>query len=254
MSGSPLAVPPQRPERPSCDRRFRILRTDDGSHTLVDAASGEAFHSGSGAATECRHVYLENSGIGERLRQGRGASVLEIGFGTAMAFALTAAEAMRAGARLEYVAIERRPLDARLLSQVLSSAGEPRPEYAEVRRRLLDQLQAWSPRAGSSHTLDIASHCRLRLDIGDALDWHPRPAERFTAVYFDPFSPAANPELWGKPMLSRMGRVLAEGGRLVSYCVSSTVRRTLESCGFRVRRLPGPPGGKREVLVAEQGN
>jgi tRNA U34 5-methylaminomethyl-2-thiouridine-forming methyltransferase MnmC len=37
---------------------------------------------------------------------------------------------------------------------------------------------------------------------------------------------------------------------LVSYCVNGQVRRALEQAGFKVMRLPGPPGGKREVLAA----
>lgn len=228
------------------------MRTDDGSHTLVEVASGDTFHSGCGAAAECRHVYLENSGIGERLRQGRRAAVLEIGFGTGMAFAITAAEAIRSGAKLEYVAIERRPLDAPLLEQVLTPADDPQPEYAEVRRRLLEQMREVSPQSGSTHQFEFAATCRLRLEVCDAVDWRPRREAHFDAIYFDPFSPASNPKLWESPVLGRMRDALKVGGRLVSYCVSSRVRRTLELEGFQVRRLPGPPGGKREVLLAEK--
>lgn len=247
---------PDRPQRESSDPRFRIMRTDDGSHTLVDVASGDSFHSGSGAASECRDVYLENSGIGEHLRGRRQASVLEIGFGTGMAFVLTAAEAIRSGARLEYVAIERRPLHARLLAEVLSPEDDPGREYGEVRQRLIERLGSFAPRIGNrigdSRLLQIAPGCRLRLETCDAVDWRPAADERFAAVYFDPFSPASNPELWEPPMLSRMHAALEEGGRLVSYCVSGEVRRRLQSVGFKVHRRPGPPGGKREVLVAEK--
>ena len=243
---------PDRPQRASTDPRFRVLRTDDGSHTLVDVASGDSFHSGSGAASECRHVYLENSGIGDRLRSGRSASVLEIGFGTGMAFAITAAAAIRSGARLEYVAIERRPLDARLVAEVLSPADDLGGEYAAVRQRLVEWLSDVPLRSGESHLLRIAPGCRMRLEVCDAAEWHPVEEERFAAVYFDPFSPASNPELWELPMLARMHELLEEGGRLVSYCVSSEVRRRLQSVGFTVHRRPGPPGGKREVLTAER--
>ncbi len=42
-----------------------------------------------------------------------------------------------------------------------------------------------------------------------------------------------------------------EARRLFStYCVSSQVRRQLGEAGFLVERIPGPPGGKREVLRA----
>ena len=35
-----------------------------------------------------------------------------------------------------------------------------------------------------------------------------------------------------------------------TYCAKGAVRRLLQSVGFTVERLPGPPGGKREILRA----
>ncbi len=47
-----------------------------------------------------------------------------------------------------------------------------------------------------------------------------------------------------------MHRALRTGGKLDSYCVNRRVRDDLALAGFEVDRVPGPPGGKREVLVA----
>ena len=58
-----------------------IQITDDGSRTLLNPASGIAFHSASGALAETLHVYLENSGVGEKLRQGIEVQVIEVGLG-----------------------------------------------------------------------------------------------------------------------------------------------------------------------------
>lgn len=41
-----------------------------------------------------------------------------------------------------------------------------------------------------------------------------------------------------------------EGGMLTTYCAKGAVRRMLQAAGFVVERLPGPPGGKREILRA----
>jgi tRNA U34 5-methylaminomethyl-2-thiouridine-forming methyltransferase MnmC len=38
---------------------------------------------------------------------------------------------------------------------------------------------------------------------------------------------------------------------LVTYCAKGAVRRTLMEAGFRVERLPGPPG-KRQMLRARK--
>lgn len=266
---------PERSQTASSDPRFRILQTDDGSRTLVDVATGDTFHSGCGAAAECRYVYLENSGSGARLRSHQPTSVLEVGFGTGMAFVLTAAEALRGGAPLDYMALERRLLPAAVIEQILadppnsvppsnasqapnwaSEAGAfraslSRPEYARVRAGLLAQLAALPAGASGDQHLQLSADCRLGLVLGDAAEWQPSGEERFDAIYFDPFSPASNPQLWEPEVLRRMRTALAPEGRLVSYCVNRVVRDRLASVGFRVRRVPGPPGGKREVLIAE---
>lgn len=243
---------PERPQTASSDPRFRVMQTDDGSRTLVEIASGDTFHSGCGAAAECRHVYLENSGCGARLRSQQPTSVLELGFGTGMAFVLTAAEALRGGARLDYMALEQRLLPVEVLAEVLAdSAATPGPEYAAVRSALLAKLAELPAGASGVQELQLTADCRLRLVLADAVEWQPSNAERYDAIYFDPFSPASNPRLWEPSVLRRMRMALAPLGRLVSYCVSSQIRGRLEAVGFRVRRVPGPLGGKREVLIAE---
>jgi len=46
-----------------------------------------------------------------------------------------------------------------------------------------------------------------------------------------------------------MHNALKRGGILVTYSAKGSVRRALQAVGFRVERLPGPPG-KREMLRA----
>lgn len=262
---------PERPQSASLDPRFRVMRTDDGSRTLLEIETGDTFHSGCGAVAECLHVYLENSGVGERLRSRRPTSVLEVGFGTGMAFALTAAEAIRSGTSLRYVALEHRLLPPAVMEQVLRDRDSPTgtdpnqqnavpalpalpalTEYAQVCRELCQGLGGLPVGARGSHDLELTGECRLRLHLGDAAQWQAAGESNFDAVYFDPFSPASSPRLWEVSVLRRMFAVLEPQGRLVSYCVSRLVRERLESVGFHVRRAPGPPGGKREVLIAER--
>ena len=46
-----------------------------------------------------------------------------------------------------------------------------------------------------------------------------------------------------------MYNFLGENGIMVTYCAKGQVRRDLLEIGFKVERLPGPPG-KREMLRA----
>ena len=45
---------------------------------------------------------------------------------------------------------------------------------------------------------------------------------------------------------------MGEKGILTTYCAKGVVRRMLQTAGFTVERLPGPPGGKREILRARK--
>jgi tRNA U34 5-methylaminomethyl-2-thiouridine-forming methyltransferase MnmC len=45
--------------------------------------------------------------------------------------------------------------------------------------------------------------------------------------------------------------VLSSEGIWVSYCAKGEVRRNLQTAGFQVERLQGPPG-KREMLRAKK--
>ncbi|MEZ6076239.1 MAG: MnmC family methyltransferase [Pirellulaceae bacterium] len=92
----------------------------------------------------------------------------------------------------------------------------------------------------------------LHSTVSDANQMHTGQAAGYDAVYFDPFSPETNPELWTSEVLEVAAAALCPGGLLTSYCVKSTVRRAMQQCGMLVRKAAGPVGGKREVLVAQR--
>jgi len=104
-------------------------------------------------------------------------------------------------------------------------------------------------------TCSISEHVDFHLLVGDALSLVDsriieRLASHFDSVYFDPFSPETNPELWTHDLLSVMHQLLHPPGKLTSYCVKGSVRRNLGDIGFEVHKANGPAGGKREVLQA----
>ena len=68
-------------------------------------------------------------------------------------------------------------------------------------------------------------------------------------IYFDAFGPRVEDKLWNKDVLKLMYNFLGENGIMVTYCAKGQVRRDLLEIGFKVERLPGPPG-KREMLRA----
>jgi tRNA U34 5-methylaminomethyl-2-thiouridine-forming methyltransferase MnmC len=72
---------------------------------------------------------------------------------------------------------------------------------------------------------------------------------QFDVIYFDAFGARVQPELWTEEIFAKMFTALKSGGTLVTYSAKGSVRRAMQSVGFTVERLPGPPG-KREMLRA----
>jgi tRNA U34 5-methylaminomethyl-2-thiouridine-forming methyltransferase MnmC len=240
---------PHRKTFDSVDSRWQIRITDDGSPTLVDRDSGDSMHSGCGAWGETQHVYLRNSGIESRLQNGVPSRVLEIGLGSGMGCLMTAELAESTGVDVQYVALERLLPPSSLVRQLEFASLGIRESIIEDYCRLLDDAQQNLTNT-SLHRSSLAKRCELAIHIGDALLWNAEDERAFDAIYFDPYSPESNAELWDEPFLSKMHDVLASGGRLVSYCVNRRVRDRLSSVGFEVQRVRGPVGGKREVLIA----
>lgn len=73
--------------------------------------------------------------------------------------------------------------------------------------------------------------------------------EQHDLIYFDAFGARVQPELWTETLFQKMYDALCSNGILVTYAAKGSVRRAMLAVGFKVERLPGPPG-KREMLRA----
>ena len=74
----------------------------------------------------------------------------------------------------------------------------------------------------------------------------------FDLVYFDAFAPEKQPEMWSEELFRNIYAGMNTDGILTTYCAKGVIRRLLQAVGFTVERLPGPPGGKREILRASK--
>lgn len=239
---------PGRPERPRTETSspaWRQVVTDDGSRTLECVRSGQTHHSESGALAESRHVYLENSLVGERLRGGGTVRVFETGFGVGLNFWVTASVALRYNASLEYVSVEENLPPASVIEALQFDRLE------ECQPAIGVFLPLLASAAGATRSV-VVSRCQVTLQVlrEDVRNYQLASLGEFDALYHDPFSPEVNPELWSGEFLARLAKTLKPGGRLVTYCCRSEIKRRLRAAGLVVIPAPGPPGGKREVLIA----
>lgn len=185
-----------------------------------------------GALTESTHIFI-NCGL--RHCRKSDVTVFEVGFGTGLNAALTALSTDNR--HIDYHSVERYPLSAD------DAAAYSRTVEAPV-DGMIRQLNAAAWDAPTAVTPQFTLH-KILGDVATT----PLP-EGIDVVYFDAFAPEKQPEMWSESIFIRIYDAMADCGILTTYCAKGAVRRLLQSVGFTVERLPGPPGGKREILRA----
>ena len=215
----------------------RIEQTQDGSYTLYVPSMDEHYHSVKGALTESLHIFVQT---GLKAHPAASPRVLEIGFGTGLNAFLTWMEADASRRVVRYTTLERYPVDEalwRAMAYPQHVAPERADDFARLHRCGWDSEVALDP---------WFRFCKRQADVTA----YPFPPSAYDVVYWDAFAPEKQPEMWTRPLMEQMYATLDEGGLLVTYCAKGAVRRLLQDVGFEVERLPGPPGGKREILRA----
>lgn len=89
---------------------------------------------------------------------------------------------------------------------------------------------------------------QARIIIGDARKTVPNWTETANAWFLDGFSPAKNPELWGKDLMKSVASHTAIRGTFSTYTASGFIRRNLQNAGFTVERVKGF-GPKRHMSI-----
>lgn len=210
--------------------------TADGSDTLYVPELNEHYHSVKGALTESAHIFIQ---MGLNHAQAANPRVLEIGFGTGLNAFLTLLEAEKSQRAIHFTSIERFPLSEDIVRK-LSYPETIAPEECE--RFYALHTAPWN------QEVKISPYFTLHKIEGDFT--HFSFSECYDVVYFDAFAPEKQPEMWSQPLFDNLYRQMNPGGILTTYCAKGVVRRMLQAAGFTVERLPGPPGGKREILRA----
>ena len=214
----------------------RSLRmTDDGSHTLYVDKLDEPYHSTHGALQESMHVFIEQGLL--TLSKPK-LNILEMGFGTGLNALLTMHFARQGKQEVHYHAVEKYPLS--------------KAEYSQLN---FEQLMDGAPTGFLNLIHDAEWEKSIQISDGFSLfkeqaDFRSMNLPRdFDLVYFDAFSPDKQPELWSTEVFATIAKSTRKGAVLVSYSSKGIVRRTLTSCGFNIKKVPGPPG-KREMIRA----
>ena len=213
-----------------------LRQTADGSSTLFVPELQEHYHSINGAVQESTHIFI---GYGCKEISKADINILEIGFGTGLNAWLTALEAETSQKRFTYTSLEKFPLTREEIDLLNYPKLAETPFSAELFKRIHD--------AEWGENIELTPHFTLQKMESDVQTY--TPTQTFDIIYFDAFAPAVQPELWTEEIFQKMYNALNHGGILVTYCAQGQVKRNMKAAGFRIERLPGPPG-KREITRA----
>jgi queuine tRNA-ribosyltransferase len=235
----PASIPPLPLAAPG--PRFEIVLTSLGVPAVRDAVLGEVMHPVVGPSVESERLYVAQSRLRDALAEpGPPLVLFDVGLGAASnaLAALAAAEGAPAGRRLEIVSFEA---DTGALALATSDEGAARlglaPGPLAAARALLAGGRFESPRVV------------WRLVRGDVLETLPAEGARADLVFWDPFSPRANPALWTLAAFAALRARCADGARVFTYSTATATRSALLLAGFFVG-AGDPSGPKQETTAA----
>jgi tRNA U34 5-methylaminomethyl-2-thiouridine-forming methyltransferase MnmC len=219
----------------------QVIVTADGSSTVSIPEMNVTYHSTHGAIRESIHVFIQ-AGLNQALSSYSSISILEMGFGTGLNALLTLIETEAVQKPVHYTAIELYPLEQEQIKSLNYVQQLDRKDLQPV-----FEILHTSPWEKEIPILESFTLFKSRTDL---LKFEtPRSGQLFHLIYFDAFAPAAQPELWTSGVFEKIFALLSPGGLLVTYCSKGDVRRAMQSAGFKVEKLTGPPG-KREMVRA----
>jgi queuine tRNA-ribosyltransferase len=202
--------------------KYEVVRTKTGDRAMRSLEVDEVMHPGVGPLVEAEQLYVRQSRLRERLAEGR-LVVFDVGMGAgsnALAARRAAIEAP-SNSVLDLISFER-DLDALTVALGEPEAFGLQGEPVEAARALLLNGRHQHPRA------------LWQLRHGDLLQALAAENSRADIVFWDPYSPKANPALWTVAAFTAIRRVAGPRCTLFTYSASTTVRLALLLAGWAV--------------------
>ncbi|MBJ6764064.1 methyltransferase [Myxococcaceae bacterium JPH2] len=226
------------------DGEFELVTLRNGSRAVRHLGHGEVMHPSVGPWKEALGLYVDPPRLADRLRQpGAPLVILDVGLGAATnaVAALTRARELGGERRRELhlvsFEVDLAPLRLALADPQGFPFLQPFREAAEA----LIRDGRWEE-----------DGLRWELKLGEARAHLRGPLPVADLVFFDPFSPASNPDMWTEHALAEVRRHCreeGEGALLMTYSAATPTRVTLLLAGFYVG-AGAATGTKGETTVA----
>jgi len=214
------------------NRKLKIIKTSDGSHSICDTLNDEIYHSRFGAIQESLHIFINN---GFKKCKNKNIKILEVGLGTGLNLILTYLNSI--DKNVNYYSIEPYPIPFRIICKM---------NYEKIfSLKILNSI----------HNCPIKKKNNLRDNFSffryDCQFLSFDTIEKFDLIYYDAFSPRVQPEMWTSENFKKAYNLLNKSGVLITFCAKGEVKRNLKKEGFKLIH-PRGPFGKREITVAKK--
>jgi tRNA U34 5-methylaminomethyl-2-thiouridine-forming methyltransferase MnmC len=214
----------------------KIILTADGSHSIELVDMNEHYHSVHGAIQESQHVFIDY-GLKQKAEQKREISILEVGMGTGLNALLSCIFAIKKKLKIDYLAIEPYPIQQEIWKKLNYTYQLELPELQTLFQ--IFHTSDWNKQLILNNHLSFK---KLKKSIIDT-----ELNGNFDLVYFDAFNPDLEPFLWSESVFKKIYQSMSKDGLLTTYSTKGIVKRAMKSCGFSIKKQPGPEG-KREIL------
>ena len=200
---------------------MKLVKTKDGSYTAFSEVAGEHYHTISGAIEEAFEKHVN------ALRIENGMHILDFCFG----LGYNSIAACKDHANLQIIGLEN---DLKIIEAM---------EDIEIPNILRTEFDNFRNIAKSMDVTDNNNN-RIQILLGNALQRIDElPENIFDRVFFDPFSPKKQPEMWSEEIFQKIYSKMKNGAKLSTYSCAKQIRKNMISAGFKV--IDGPVVGRR---------
>jgi len=200
---------------------MKQIKTKDGSFTFYNEIYQEHYHSVSGALQEAFEKHVKPLNIED------GMTILDFCFG----LGYNAIVATRGHKNLKIIGLE---IDSKIIEEIrfLEVPEEIKPEFVSF-RDLAEKLEIMDENKNM-----------IKLIIGDVLQTIDQlSANYFDRVFFDPFSPGKQPEMWSEDIFKKIYNKMKPGGKISTYSCARWIRKNMNKANFII--LDGPVVGRK---------
>ncbi|WP_456399810.1 tRNA (5-methylaminomethyl-2-thiouridine)(34)-methyltransferase MnmD [Persephonella sp.] len=225
----------------------RII-TADGTETLFNEEFGEAYHSTkAGAYTESLEKFIKPTKVVEKSLKNGKVSILDVGFGLGYNVSTAIYEIRKNSnaAVIDVVSVEK---DINVFNKIRKLN---KPNFLKEVYDLILSGDFSSQFEYKIYTVN-KDNVSLKVIFGEGrkvLKFMSKEGKKFDAVFYDPFSPKVNTEMWTVNIFKLVRNLMMDDSILATYSASLAVRKGLIEAGFKIG-LVDPVGRKSFSTVA----